>query len=67
MADSILDYVDLGCDLISIRGYDNMTDMIDYGRHVLPRVREGLAARENGSVAPASEAKKGQANDLTDG
>jgi alkanesulfonate monooxygenase len=68
VADSILDYVDLGCDLISIRGYDNLTDMIDYGRHVLPRVREGIAARESGSVtAGTSEAKKGQANDLTDG
>jgi hypothetical protein len=34
----------------------------------LPRVREGIAARENGTaVAGTSEAKKGQANDLTDG
>ena len=68
VAESILDYVDLGCDLISIRGYDNLTDMIDYGRHVLPRVREGIAARENGTVAPKPElAKNGEANNLTDG
>lgn len=60
VSESILDYVDLGCDLISIRGYDNLTDMIDYGRHVLPRVREGIAARENGTVVdskPKEEAK----------
>ncbi|ORY70924.1 alkanesulfonate monooxygenase [Pseudomassariella vexata] len=49
VADSILDYVDLGCSLISIRGYDNLNDAIDYGRHILPRVRGVLAARENGS------------------
>jgi alkanesulfonate monooxygenase len=46
IADSILDYVDLGCDLISIRGYDNLNDAIDYGRYVLPKVREALKERE---------------------
>ncbi|KAI1077344.1 bacterial luciferase-like protein [Whalleya microplaca] len=48
VADSILDYVDLGCELISIRGYDNLNDAIDYGRYVLPKVRETLKQRENG-------------------
>ncbi|KAL7622035.1 hypothetical protein AAE478_007536 [Parahypoxylon ruwenzoriense] len=46
IVDSILDYVDLGCDLISIRGYDNLNDAIDYGRYVLPGVREVLKERE---------------------
>jgi alkanesulfonate monooxygenase len=46
VADSVLDYVDLGCELISIRGYDNLADMIEYGQHVLPLVREGLKERE---------------------
>ncbi|BDD58025.1 hypothetical protein MPDQ_008124 [Monascus purpureus] len=46
IADSILDYVDLGAELISIRGYDNLNDAIDYGRYVLPRVREALRERE---------------------
>ncbi|RDW75412.1 bacterial luciferase-like protein [Coleophoma cylindrospora] len=46
IADSILDYVDLGADLISIRGYDNLNDVIDYGRYVLPKVREALKERE---------------------
>lgn len=55
VADSILDYVDLGCELISIRGYDNLNDAIDYGRYVLPKVRRVLDEREqarliNGSV-----------------
>ena len=49
IADSILDYVDLGCELISIRGYDNLNDAIDYGRYILPLVREGLKERESSS------------------
>jgi alkanesulfonate monooxygenase len=46
VAAAILDYVDLGADLVSIRGYDNLGDAIDYGRHVLPLVREELAHRK---------------------
>jgi alkanesulfonate monooxygenase len=46
VAASILDYVDLGADLVSIRGYDNLNDAIDYGRYVLPLVRQELAHRE---------------------
>lgn len=46
VAAAILDYVDIGCDLISIRGYDTLNDVIDYGRHVLPLVRSELAHRE---------------------
>lgn len=51
IADSILDYVDLGADLISIRGYDNLNDAIDYGRYVLPLVRAELARRGAGERA----------------
>lgn len=46
VTESILDYVDLGAELISIRGYDNLNDANDYGRYILPRVREGLKERE---------------------
>jgi alkanesulfonate monooxygenase len=46
VAAAILDYVDLGADLVSIRGYDNLNDAIDYGRHLLPLVRQELAHRE---------------------
>jgi alkanesulfonate monooxygenase len=46
VAQAILDYVDLGADLISIRGYDNFNDAIDYGRYLLPLVRSELAHRE---------------------
>jgi alkanesulfonate monooxygenase len=46
VAAAILDYVDLGADLISIRGYDNLNDAIDYGRYIIPLVRQELAHRE---------------------
>lgn len=42
---SLLDYVDIGADLISIRGYDNYDDAVDYGRYVLPLVRKGIEER----------------------
>ncbi|KUI55577.1 Alkanesulfonate monooxygenase [Cytospora mali] len=45
VSEALLDYVDLGASLISIRGYDNLNDSIDYGRYILPKVREGLAQR----------------------
>ncbi|MFT4286169.1 LLM class flavin-dependent oxidoreductase [Nocardioides sp.] len=46
VAAAILDYVDRGADLVSIRGYDTLNDAVDYSRHVLPLVRQELAHRE---------------------
>ncbi|CAJ2500660.1 Uu.00g035130.m01.CDS01 [Anthostomella pinea] len=51
IADSILDYVDLGCELISIRGYDTFNDVVDYGRYILPKVRDALQGREKSEQA----------------
>ncbi|KAJ5302219.1 hypothetical protein PENANT_c008G01658 [Penicillium antarcticum] len=51
ITDSLIDYVDLGADLISVRGYDNLNDAIDYGRFVLPNVLRGLEERTNGASA----------------
>lgn len=45
VAAAILDYIDRGADLVSIRGYDTLNDAVDYGRHVLPLVRQELAHR----------------------
>jgi alkanesulfonate monooxygenase len=45
VAAAILDYVDLGASLVSIRGYDTLADAVDYGRYVLPLVRQELAHR----------------------
>ncbi|GAA2394336.1 LLM class flavin-dependent oxidoreductase [Dactylosporangium salmoneum] len=51
VAAAILDYIDLGAELISIRGYDNLDDAIDYGRYVIPLVRQELARRSAVTVA----------------
>lgn len=55
VAGAILDYVDIGAELVSIRGYENLYDVIDYGRYVLPLVREGLARR--GLIRPSEAAE----------
>jgi alkanesulfonate monooxygenase len=45
VAAAILDYIDLGASLVSIRGYDNLNDVIEYGQRILPLVRQELAHR----------------------
>jgi alkanesulfonate monooxygenase len=46
VAEALLDYVDIGVTTLLIRGYDPYDDAIDYGRELIPRVREGVARRE---------------------
>ncbi|HVV08351.1 LLM class flavin-dependent oxidoreductase [Amycolatopsis sp.] len=46
VAKALLDYVDIGCELLSIRGYDPLNDAIDYARYVVPLVRQELANRK---------------------
>ncbi|QFZ21073.1 LLM class flavin-dependent oxidoreductase [Saccharothrix syringae] len=56
VAQALLDYYDLGVDIISARGYDMLDDTIDFGRHVIPIVREEVAKRDRERAArvPAS-------------
>ncbi|AJT68224.1 hypothetical protein T261_6614 [Streptomyces lydicus] len=46
VAQALLDYYDLGVDIISARGYDLLDDAIDFGRQVIPIVREEVAKRD---------------------
>ncbi|WP_305785390.1 LLM class flavin-dependent oxidoreductase [Symbioplanes lichenis] len=46
VAAAILDYIDQGASLVSIRGYDTLADAVDYGRFILPLVRQELAHRQ---------------------
>jgi alkanesulfonate monooxygenase len=46
VAAAILDDVDAGASVVSIRGYDTLRDAIDYGKHVLPLVRQKLSHRK---------------------
>ncbi|MET9295673.1 LLM class flavin-dependent oxidoreductase [Streptomyces sp. NPDC003077] len=46
VAQALLDYYDLGVDILSARGYDLLSDAIDFGRYVIPLVREEVAKRD---------------------
>jgi len=54
VAQALLDYVDIGATTLLIRGYDPYDDAIDYGRHLLPLVREEVARRDAQRAAPAA-------------
>ncbi|ARE78595.1 alkanesulfonate monooxygenase [Streptomyces sp. Sge12] len=59
VARALLDYYDLGVDILSARGYDLLDDAVDFGRYVIPLVREEVAKRDAERVAgrgPASAA-----------
>ncbi len=45
VAESLLDYVDIGVSTLLIRGFDPLQDAIDYGRDLIPLVRQELAHR----------------------
>ena len=56
MAQAILDYIDIGVTTILIRGYDPYDDAIDYGRYLLPLVREEVARRDAEKTPRSSRA-----------
>jgi alkanesulfonate monooxygenase len=56
VAQALLDYVDIGVTTLLIRGYDPYNDAIDYGRHVLPLVREEVARRDAERAAATAKA-----------
>jgi alkanesulfonate monooxygenase len=59
VAQALLDYYDLGVEIFSARGYDLLEDAVDFGRHVIPIVREEVAkrdaARRGSAVGDAGE------------
>ncbi|MEU9501510.1 LLM class flavin-dependent oxidoreductase [Streptomyces sp. NPDC048196] len=46
VAQALLDYYDLGVEILSARGYDLLDDAVDFGRYVIPLVREEVAKRD---------------------
>ena len=63
VAAALLDYYDLGINILSARGYDIYDDAIDFGRYVIPLVRAGsgqagCGRRRRGSCG---EARRGRA------
>ncbi len=51
VADALLAYYDLGCTAFIIRGFDPLADAAEYGRELIPRLREGVARRRAPAVA----------------
>ncbi len=45
VAAAILDYVDAGADIVSIRGYEGIAELEQYGEFILPLVRRELVHR----------------------
>ena len=47
VAESMLAYYDLGCTTFIIRGFDPLMDAGEYGRELIPRLREMVAGRDS--------------------
>ena len=45
VAESMLAYYDLGCSAFIIRGFDPLNDAREYGRELIPRLRDGVINR----------------------
>jgi alkanesulfonate monooxygenase len=61
VAAALLDYIDLGVDIISARGYDFVNDTIDFGRYVIPIVRDEVAKRDAAAAAASVSVSGGAA------
>lgn len=49
VSESMLAYYDLGCTSFIIRGFDPLNDTIEYGRELIPLIREGVRKRATAS------------------
>ncbi|GLW09116.1 hypothetical protein Misp01_42450 [Microtetraspora sp. NBRC 13810] len=61
VAEALLDYYDLGVDILSARGYDILGDAVDFGRHVIPLVREEVARRDREAAGREAAGREGGA------
>ena len=53
MAESLLDYYDVGCTTLLIRGFDPLNDALDYGRELIPLIRAEVARRDRAALVGA--------------
>ncbi len=51
VAESLLDYYDLGVTTLLIRGFDPLGDAVEYGRELIPLVRAEVARRDRARAA----------------
>ncbi|MDH6125882.1 hypothetical protein P3T39_002839 [Kitasatospora sp. GP82] len=60
VARALLDYYDLGVDTFCAHGYAPVDDAIDFGRYVIPIVRQEVAKRDAEKAAKAAQAEHGR-------
>jgi alkanesulfonate monooxygenase len=53
VAEAIARYYDLGVSGVLIRGFDPFEDAIEYGRELIPCIRQKVAERDAARVATA--------------
>jgi alkanesulfonate monooxygenase len=46
VADALAAYYDLGVEKILIRGFDPLPDAVEFGRELIPALRDRVAARD---------------------
>src|SRR5207245_9184366 len=56
VAESLLDYYDLGVSTLLIRGFEPLADAAEYGRELIPLVRAGAARRDRDRPAARARA-----------
>ncbi|MEO5840990.1 MAG: alkanesulfonate monooxygenase, partial [Acidimicrobiales bacterium] len=54
VADALAAYYDLGATKLLIRGYDPLNDAEEYGRELIPLVRERVAAIDRARQPPSA-------------
>ncbi|GAA1252406.1 LLM class flavin-dependent oxidoreductase [Kitasatospora nipponensis] len=58
VAEALLDYYDLGVEILSARGYHLLDDAVDFGRYVIPLVRAEVARRDAAKARRAADAER---------
>jgi alkanesulfonate monooxygenase len=66
VAESLLDYYDIGVTTFLIRGFDPLEDAVDYGRELIPLVRQEVAKRETAAAMNKNGASESKSRDPHD-
>jgi alkanesulfonate monooxygenase len=53
VAEAMLRYYDIGISAVILKGFDPLLDVIDYGKQLIPLVREGAAKRDAAAGVPS--------------
>ncbi|HEY7946125.1 MAG TPA: LLM class flavin-dependent oxidoreductase [Acidimicrobiales bacterium] len=59
VAEAMLRYCDLGITTLLLKGFDPVVDALEFGKELLPMVREGAARRSPDSILSSSRASLG--------